>query len=134
MKHLFLLFLFATLFYSCTTQESQPPDCVCTMEFREISVRVVDKNLTPVDSLSIIIKCKTTGKEFTIPQQHFTGVGYYTVMTDTYTQEFSTTPTSILFEATNGNASVTGEFKIGTDDCKCHIYKVSGPDTLHIAL
>jgi hypothetical protein len=41
-----------------------------------------------------------------------------------------TAPEKIYFSATDGSKITSGEFMFNTDECKCHINKVSGPDTL----
>ncbi|HEY6906479.1 MAG TPA: hypothetical protein VI230_03385, partial [Ignavibacteriaceae bacterium] len=56
--------------------------------------------------------------------------GYYPVMSDKYVQDFSTIASKILFTGISDSGSVNGDYYINTDRCKCHIQKVSGPDTL----
>ena len=36
----------------------------------------------------------------------------------------------ILFAGNSDSGSVNAEYFINTDRCKCHVQKISGPDTL----
>jgi len=56
--------------------------------------------------------------------------GAYFVMTDGYQNDFGTAPGKIFFRGIKNNLEVTGEYLFSTDDCRCHVYKVAGPDTL----
>ncbi len=113
------------LFPSC----SDINDCACTMEFRYITVLVVDEMNQPVTGLITTVKDES-GKTFEFIQDPFFFQGFYIVMDDNYTREFSPIPKLILFTGLKDSLIVTAEFLINTDDCFCHIEKVSGPDTL----
>jgi len=85
-----------------------------------------------VDSLNITIKDKD-GDELDVQQEpYYLGEGKYTVLNDSFTHIMCTcgTAQAIYFSATDGSKIANGEFMFNTDDCKCHINKVSGPDTL----
>ena len=121
--------ILAFLFVSCSTVDE---DCLCTMEYRYTLVTVVDTLGVPVDSLTVTIKDKD-GDELNVQQESsLFGVGKYTVLNDSFTHIMCVcgTPQKIYFFATDGNRVANGEFMFNTDDCKCHINKVSGPDTL----
>jgi len=129
MKTLIILFLLVIALVSCSTVNE---DCMCTEEYRFYLVTVVDTLGVPVDSLTVTIKDKD-GDELDVAQDtHPFGAGKYTVLNDSFTQMFCscTTPEKIYFSATDGNRIANGEFMFNTDECKCHINKVSGPDTL----
>ena len=131
MKKIFVFTLFSLITFSCSEIDK---DCLCTEEFRSYLVTVVDTLGTPVDSLNVIIKDKD-GDELDVQQeQYFLDEGKYTVLNDSYTHIMCTcgTPQKIYFSATDGSRIATGEFMFNTDECKCHINKVSGPDTLVI--
>jgi len=51
-------------------------------------------------------------------------------MTDGYQNDFSIRPGKIFFTGTKNNLEVTGEYLFNTDECRCHVNKVAGPDTL----
>lgn len=131
MKKIFAFTLFSLITFSCSEIDK---DCLCTEEFRSYLVTVVDTLGTPVDSLDVTIKDKD-GDELDVQQeQYFLDDGKYTVLNDSFTHIMCTCGTlqKIYFSATNGSRIATGEFMFNTDECKCHINKVSGPDTLVI--
>ena len=129
MKTLLILLLLIIGLVSCSTVEE---DCMCTEEYRFYLVTVVDTLGVPIDSLTVTIKDKD-GDELDVAQYpHPFGTGKYTVLNDSFTQMFCscTIPEKIYFSATDGNSVAAGEFLFNTDECKCHINKVEGPDTL----
>jgi hypothetical protein len=125
---LILSFLPILLLYNC---DDESPDCVCTEEFRTYLVTVVDSLGNPVDSLETII-VNDIGKEYNFgacqPPPFMPGAYY--VMTDGYQHDFSIKPGKIFFTGAKNNLEVTGEYLFNTDDCRCHVYRVAGPDTL----
>lgn len=131
MKTLLILFLSVIVLFSCSTVDE---DCLCTEEYRFFLVTVVDTLGVPVDSLNVTIRDKD-GDELNVVQDPYPfGAGKYTVLNDSFTQMFCscTTPEKIYFSATDGNRIAAGEYLFNTDKCRCHINKVSGPDTLVI--
>ena len=100
------------------------------MEFRMVTVVVVDQLNNPVVS-GLITKVKDdSGKvyDFINDQQIFPG--HYTVMDDNYVKELTTQPKRFHFTGVKDSLNVDDEFYVNTDECNCHVYKVSGPDTL----
>ena len=131
MKILFVLMLLLIILNSCSTVEN---DCMCTMEFRAYLVTVINSAGVPIDSLSLLIRDKD-GNELNVEQTYFPySGGMYTVLTDSFTKMFCScgTPEKIYFTATDGTRTASAEYLFNTDECKCHINKVSGPDTLVI--
>ena len=129
MKNLLILFLSVIVLFSCSTVDK---DCLCTEEYRFFLVTVVDTLGVPVDSLTVTIRDKD-GDELDVVQESYAfGPGKCTVLNDSFTQMFCACGTSqkIYFSATDGNRVAAGEFLFNTDECKCHINKVEGPDTL----
>jgi hypothetical protein len=94
-------------------------------------VIVVDTLGNPVDSLQTKVT-NSRGKEYNfdglMPPPYLRGA--YFVMTDGYQNDFSTKPQDIFFKGTKDSLEVTGLYQFNTDKCRCHMYKVSGPDTL----
>ncbi len=122
---LFLPVLLLLLASSCTTDTG---DCICSQEYRTITVLILDESGTPLEGLTTSISDEK-GKLYYI--EKFDGIaGYYPVMSDKYVGEFSAVPKKILFTAVSDTGGVNGEFFINTDRCECHVQKVSGPDTL----
>lgn len=131
MKNLLILFLSVILFFSCSTVDE---DCLCTEEYRFFLVTVVDTLGVPVDSLNVTIRDKDGDELNVVQDPHPFGAGKYTVLNDSFTQMLCSCPTAekIYFSATDGNRIAAGEYLFNTDKCRCHINKVSGPDTLVI--
>jgi len=130
MKALIIVFgvLLLAVLISC---ENEEPNCVCTTEFRTYLVTVIDTLGNPVDSLQTRVT-NNRGKLFAfegLSQPPYMDGAYY-VMTDGYVNDFSTNPEKIIFSGNKNNLDITAEFFFNTDECGCHVYKVSGPDTL----
>ena len=123
-----ILFFLILLLNNCNDESL---DCVCTEEFRTYLVIVVDSTGNPIDSLQTKVT-SDRGKEYDFeeftppPFMH----GAYFVMTDGYQNDFSIRPGKIFFTGVKNNLEVTGEYLFNTDECRCHVYKVAGPDTL----
>jgi len=128
----FFVLLLASVFLIMWKQCSdEPNDCVCTEEFRTYLVVVVDTLGNPIDSLRTTVTGER-GKEY-----DFEGFapppfvpGAYFVMTDGYQNDFGTGPGKIFFKGIKNDLEVIGEYLFNTDKCRCHVYKVAGPDTL----
>lgn len=127
--NIFSCLVIAFLIAGCSTIDE---DCLCTEEYRFYLVTVVDTLGIPVDSLDVIIRDKDGDELYVLQELHPFGPGKYTVLNDSFTQMFCSCGTvqKVYFSATDGNRVATGEFMFNTDDCRCHINKVSGSDTL----
>jgi hypothetical protein len=126
---LFLIRLFPCfcLIFICSCTDDD--DCPCTMEFRMITVVVVDTLNNLVLGLTTTVK-DDSGKVYDVYNDPTFFPGHYTVMDDNYTRELTIHPKRFLFTGVKDSLTVNGEFFINTDECKCHVKKVSGPDTL----
>jgi hypothetical protein len=129
MKKITVIILFSLITFSCSEIDQ---DCMCTEEYRSYLVTVVDTLGIPVDSLDVTVRDENGAELSVVQDQYPWGVGNYTVMSDSFTKIFCscTLPEKIYFSATDGNRIANGEFLFNTDECYCHVYKVSGPDTL----
>lgn len=128
---LFLILLLLSIFlYSCSLVENQDSGCICTAVFVSVGVVVTDQNNQLVDSLSVVVKNKTSGKVYDFYGASKDYGDRYLVMTDQYVREFNVFPQIIVFTGKKGNSEVYADFQIITDECKCHVGKLSGPDTL----
>ena len=130
MKSLAVVFsvLLLNILISCSNEQ---PDCVCSAEFRMYLVTVIDTLGNPVDSLQTKVT-NSWGKVYTfeeLSQPPYLD-GAYFVMTDGYQYDFTTRPEKILFRGNKNSLEVIAEFFFNTDECRCHVHKVSGPDTL----
>ncbi len=120
-------FFLLLIFPSCTTETE---NCICSEEFRSISVLITNESGDPLEGLTTTVMDEK-GKLY-ILQNNTPLSGYYTVMSDKYVQDFSTAAKKILFTAASDSGSANGQYFINTDKCRCHILKLSGPDTLVI--
>jgi hypothetical protein len=129
MKSLFAIILILLAINSCSDLVE---DCICTEEYRTFLVTVVDTLGFPVDSLDVAIRDKD-GDELNVQQDpYYLGTGKYTVLNDSFTHIMCTCGSSqaIYFSATDEIRTANGIFSFNTDKCRCHINKISGPDTL----
>jgi len=123
-----IIFILSLVFLSCTTDVK---DCLCSTEFREYNITIIDTSGTPVDSLLTRIT-NSRGKEFTPHGSYYQQSleGKYWIMDDSYKNEFTVRPTSIFFEGAKEGVTVEAAFLFNTDECKCHVNKVAGLDTI----
>lgn len=128
-----LIFILSILLFlnSCSSVEN---NCICTQEFRMYTVIVIDNTNQPVDSLNVEIKNEETGRLYLFLEKIYLGKGVYQVMNDSYTKEFTQWPEKVLFKGTKSGAVIESEYFFNTDECQCHVYKISGKDTLVINL
>jgi hypothetical protein len=101
MKYPALVFVMSILFYSCALVENQDSGCMCTAVFVSVGVTVVDQNNIAVDSLTVTVKNKNTGKVYDFGETR-DYQGHYLVMTDSYTKDFSVIPQTIEFTKRRG--------------------------------
>ena len=119
------LLLFSLSALACSSIEN----CICTDEFVTIRVTVVDKNNSPVTGLITKVR-DVTGKIYNVSEYRYPEPGVYNIMTDGYVRSFTTLPKEIIFSGKSDSLEVTGNFLVNTSECKCHVNKVNGPDTL----
>ena len=111
----------------CETDD--PGDCVCTEEFATVGVYVVDANGLPADSVRTTVTVLRTGDTLQVSEFPFMD-GYHVVADDRLTQTLARDGEWMRLQAEKGTFHLEQDFLIGTDPCRCHVYKWSGPDTL----
>jgi hypothetical protein len=123
-----IIFMFSLVFLSCITDVK---DCICPTEFRGYNITIIDTSGNPVDSLVTRIT-NSRGREFTPYGSYYQHSleGKYWIMDDLYKNEFTIRPTSIFFEAAKESVTVEAAFLFNTDECKCHVNKIAGPDII----
>jgi hypothetical protein len=121
------LFLIPSLLALCCSSSLE--DCICSAEFVIVRVRVTDENNSPVSGLITTVKDES-GKIYDVSEYRLSEPGFYNVMNDSYVLNFSTFPKKIIFTGTSDSLEVSGIFFINTDECRCHVHKVTGPDSL----
>lgn len=104
-------------------------DCVCTSEFRSYTVAVVDGTGAPVSGLAPTITLVRTGQRV-MPRASAFG-NMYPVFTDDEVALVGDAAEAVRFAVTGAPGTATADFVFDVDrPCRCHIRKVSGPDTV----
>ena len=104
--------------------------CVCTEEFRTETVVVVDSAGVPLDDVQVTVRRLAGDSVLAVPQNPVLGSGVYAVIDDGFKDALSPSGEIIRFHGVRGSEMVQADFMMGVDDCRCHILKISGPDTL----
>lgn len=128
----FLILAIVIVSFSCSVNHK---DCVCTAEYRGYSVYIINGNHQPIDSLVTSVTDKNlqiiyrTDSSSVLDPYHTPGL--YTVLTDGEMKYFTSTPEAVIFHAWNKKYNITETFIFSAgDECRCHIQKVSGPDSI----
>jgi len=130
------LFCFLFLLPGCRKDDQPVRDCVCSEQFATYTAFVKDRSGNLLDSLQATSTNLRTGKQYSFRQpwqgEPFLGhAGRYIVLTDEATKDLGIVPDTIVFKATRGGTIVAeGRYLFNTDECRCHINKVAGADTL----
>ena len=104
-------------------------DCACTEEFRTFTLTVVDEFIVPVSDVTLTEIIVRTGEHigFLNPE---VAPGVYKILDDSFKDRISQSGDRIRV---NGSKSGVGvfqtDFVFDTGLCRCHVNKVSGPDT-----
>ncbi|MDH4071415.1 MAG: hypothetical protein OEV30_13445 [Ignavibacteria bacterium] len=124
-------FLSAVLIVSCTPLTD---DCVCTAEFKTITVVIVDSDHQPIDSLNTVTSLKHSGlvmrEDSSSARPMYLLPGEYIVLTDAEKDFFTTFQEPVLLTASNSRHGVVAEFAFSLDRCQCHVWKSAGPDSI----
>jgi hypothetical protein len=115
---------------SCKTTKKAtcPPNVMCTMMFKSISVQVKDANGHAV-LLDEAYTVQTKTKETIRPAHHGKADGYYVVLDDSYQKKLQNMNASFRFIGIkDGKEVISQVFRIGAD-C-CHISKIEGPEEI----
>ena len=105
-------------------------ECVCTLEFRTVTVRVVDAAGQPVPGLDVTVTNERTGAVLDVDQANVAPneQGVYAVVTDGEVNDVSEAGDPLRFRAEGGGRTAEATFVVGRDACACHIDKRSGPE------
>ena len=112
---------------SSTTVEG----CTCGNAFRSAVVVVVDDQGAPVTGITLDITRVSTSESLEFIQTQLPD-GFYTIMTDEFVGSLEMAGEVIRVEGQKDNASFSQDFVYGTDACRCHIIRISGPDSVMI--
>jgi len=103
-------------------------EIACTADVESVTVTVTDAAGTPVTGLLPTSRYQN-GATFAVDQELASVVpGLYVVIDDG--QRDVVNDSIVVFEVSSATGSTTGTFEVTASDCRCHIEKVSGPDTL----
>lgn len=108
--------------------EAPSNSCACTEEFRTYVIVVVNAAGTPVTNLTPSVTLVRTGQAIT-PRASPVG-GTYPVLSDAELPLIQSSGDMVRFEVASGQESGTADITFAATPCRCHIEKVSGPDTL----
>jgi hypothetical protein len=106
--------------------------CACTEEFRIFSVAVLDDASQPVSDAALTVTNLRTGRALTSGWLGQLVPGSYVIADDGMLEEFSDAGDRVRVEGQASAGSFTVEFTFAPDACRCHLQRVSGPDTVVI--
>lgn len=104
--------------------------CICTTEFRTITVAIVDSLMVPIDSMSVQTVNKKTNEALQVNQELYSITGTYVVADDSHIKKLNPAPAFFIFKGQKGSLSFQSDFILNTDECGCHVHKLAGPDTI----
>ncbi len=115
---------------ACSDQASQ---CACTEEFRTYLVAVVDEAGDPATDVQLT---RTNLRTDEVLEPTWLGQpvpGTYLVADDGLVDAFSSEGDSVRVQGQQRAASFTTFFEFAVDEpCRCHVEKLSGPDSVVI--
>jgi hypothetical protein len=121
------LLVLAGVLVACDGNEPQTP-CACTEEFRSYHLTVVDGAGEPADGVDVRVVRVLTGERLDFGSPAGTP-GVYVIMDDSFTDRIAADE-SFQVGGVRGEASFTTEFRFGTDECRCHVLRFAGPDSV----
>lgn len=124
----FLLLLpYAVL--SCSGDPAPSDPIACTEEFRSWNVIVVDSAGAPIDGLTVRVLRAATGEPLPYGGASFSA-GSYRIMDDGMTASIRIDGETIEAGTSGGGATFDAAWEFGADAWRCHVEKLSGPDTV----
>ncbi len=109
--------------------------CACTDDFRSFTIVIRDAN-GPVDSAQVHVFKIADGKELARDTTHWPGAakGQVIVFSDNNLKDIPAGSKTLEVRVVAAKDGKTGEARmtLGTQDCRCHVEKTAGKDTLLI--
>lgn len=128
MKLLLIGIIASLITFAC--KDNKQPACICTTEFRLITAEITDSLNRPLNELQTrTIAPSGTTIIPTIKKLDFLP-NVYVIADDSNLNSFSTAPTVVLFIVSDSIKSKTFQYVLNTDECRCHIHKLSGPNKI----
>lgn len=106
---------------------NQKPDCICTTEFRMITVEITDSLNNPLTNLETRTIDQFGRTIIPLYKKLDYQPNHYVIADDSNIPLLSTTPNSVVFIVTDSVKSKNYSYTLNTDECKCHINKLDGP-------
>ena len=123
-----LVFLSCTVI-ACSGDPDLTDPIACTEEFRSWSVVVVDTAGNPVDGLTVQVVRTSTGEQLPYGGAAFSA-GSYRIMDDGMAAAIRIEGETIEAGTSGGGATFDAAWEFGADAWRCHVEKLSGPDTV----
>ena len=123
----FLLLPCAVL--ACSGDPDPNDPIACTEEFRSWSVVVVDSAGNPIDGLTVQVVRASSGAQLPYGEPAFSA-GSYRIMDDGMAAEIRIEGETIEARTSGAGATFDAEWEFGADAWRCHVEKLSGPDTV----
>ena len=121
------LLVLAGVLVACDGNEPQTP-CACTEEIRSYHLSVVDGAGEPADGVDVRVVRVLTGERLNFGAPAGTP-GVYVILDDSFTDRIAADE-SFQVGGVRGESSFTTEFRFGTDECRCHVLRRGGPDSV----
>lgn len=116
---------------SCANLDPAQP-CICTLEFRSFTVTVVDATGQPAEGVNISVRRVSDGAVLTDTESFPSGQGVYVILTDGNIDDVSEDGTAVEVLGTLEDTGFSAQYVFNRDACRCHVNKVSGPDTVQL--
>jgi hypothetical protein len=114
---------------ACSGDPNPSDPIACTEEFRAWSVTVVDAAGNPVDGLTVQVVRNSTGEQLPYGGTAFSA-GSYRIMDDGMAAAIRIEGETIEGSGTGGGGTFDAAWEFGADARRCHVEKLSGPDTV----
>ncbi len=129
MKKTILLIGIVFLLISC--EKYFDGGCVCTCEYVTLTVSIVDNNDRPIKGLNIEL-IDNKGLTYKIDDELNNYIQDYVIFSDGYMNLLGKIPEIFFVKAYNDSINIIEPYSFGKDNCNCHVYKVSGKDTIKV--
>ena len=130
MKKLFFALLIGTMAIFSSCEKCGDEQEFCTEEFRRINIFIDNSTQIPV-SFDEVYTLRGTGTQKLLFDQTGNEEGSYVVIDDSYHPSLKNTEDDFRFIGVKNNQVVVDKtFRIKADNC--HVFKVSGPDSVMV--
>lgn len=100
------------------------------MMFAMIGVRVADSALRPVSGAEVTVTRRRTGETRSVAPTDVGDVGAYIIADDSMREQVAAEGEAFEVRARAGGRQAAARYMIGLTEGRCHVTKLSGPDTL----